>query len=54
MPQASHNTPKRTALEAVLLTDVQLLGLHTCTSEWDALTCDEQMLLEDLIDTANH
>lgn len=53
MPQASHN-PKRTALEAVLLTDVHLSDLHTCTSEWDALTCDEQMLLEDLIETANH
>jgi hypothetical protein len=43
---------KRAAINA-LFNDVQLLSMDVVrnTSDWDALTCDEQMKLEDLINT---
>ncbi len=44
------NTSKREAL-ASLFTEVNALEtLFTCSSEWDALTCEEQMLVEQTIE----
>lgn len=44
---------KKAQMASALFSDVQLLGSYlTCTAEWDALTCDEQMTLEDLVNTA--
>ena len=47
-----HNTSKQTAMNA-LFNDVQFLSMDVVrnTSQWDALTCDEQMRLEDLVNT---
>jgi hypothetical protein len=38
-------------MASALFNDVQFLGLDTFRqcAEWDALSCDEQMRLEDLI-----
>jgi hypothetical protein len=51
------NTSKQTAINA-LFNDVQFLSFYEVhmdafrgSSEWDALTCDEQMRLEDLVNT---
>lgn len=44
---------KKAQMASALFNDVQLLGSHvSTTAEWDALPCDEQMRLEDLIGTA--
>lgn len=44
------NTSKREAI-ASLFTEVNTLGnLFTCSAEWDALTCEEQMLVEQAIE----
>jgi hypothetical protein len=48
--QHTANTPKREAM-ASLFTEVNTLGtLITCSAEWDALTCEEQMLVEQAIE----
>ena len=55
LSQMLHSTQqrKKAQMASALFNDVQLLGSAvTCTAEWDALTCDEQMRLEDLIATA--
>lgn len=45
---------KKAQMASALFNDVQLLGSTvTCTAEFDLLSCDEQMKLEDLIGTAN-
>ena len=44
---------KKAQMASALFNDVQLLGSTvTCTAEFDLLSCDEQMRLEDLIATA--
>ena len=44
---------KKAQMASALFNDVQLLGSTvTCTAEFDLLSCDEQMRLEDLIGTA--
>ena len=42
---------KKAQMASALFNDVQLLGLDTFRqcAEWDTLSCDEQMRLEDLI-----
>ena len=41
---------KKAQMASALFNDVQLLGSAiTCTASFDALTCDDQMRLEDLI-----
>ena len=41
---------KKAQMASALFNDVQLLGsAFTCTASFDALSCDEQMRLEDLI-----
>jgi hypothetical protein len=41
---------KKAQMASALFNDVQLLGSAiTCTSDFDALSCDDQMRLEDLI-----
>jgi len=51
----SHNTDtqrKKAQMASALFSDIQLFGSAiTCTAEWDALPCDEQMRLEDLVGT---
>ena len=45
---------KKAQMASALFNDVQLLGSAvTCTAEFDLLSCDEQMKLEDLIGAAN-
>ena len=48
-------SPKRNKQAAMnaLFNDVQFFGMDVVrnTSQWDALTCDEQMRLEDLVGT---
>jgi len=45
---------KKAQMASALFNDVQFLSMDCIrnTAEWDALTCDEQMRLEDLIATA--
>jgi|TARA_R100000231_G_C5270538_1_gene148512 hypothetical protein len=49
---ADTHTPqrKKAQMASALFNDVQLLGLDALrnTEAWDALTCDEQMRVEDL------
>jgi hypothetical protein len=55
LSQMLHSTQqrKKAQMASALFNDVQLLGSAvTATAEWDALPCDEQMKLEDLIGTA--
>jgi hypothetical protein len=55
LSQMLHSTQqrKKAQMASALFNDVQLLGSAlTCTAEWDDLPCDEQMRLEDLINTA--
>ncbi len=56
LSQMLHSTTqerKKAQMASALFNDVQLLGSAlTCTAEWDDLSCDEQMRLEDLIATA--
>ena len=55
LSQMLHSTQqrKKAQMASALFNDVQLLGSAlTCTAEWDALPCDGQMKLEDLIGTA--
>lgn len=54
---AMQNTSKHTAMTA-LFNDVQFLNFYGAhmdafrnCAQWDALTCDEQMRLEDLVNT---
>jgi hypothetical protein len=45
---------KKAQMASALFNDVQLLGSAiTCTSDFDALSCDDQMRLEDLIGGEN-
>lgn len=45
---------KKAQMASALFNDVQLLGLDAIrnTEAWDALSCDQQMRLEDLAGTA--
>jgi hypothetical protein len=45
---------KKAQMASALFNDVQLLGLDTFRqcAEWDTLTCDEQMRLEDLVNSS--
>ena len=45
---------KKAQMASALFNDVQLFGLDTFRqcAEWDTLTCDEQMRLEDLVNSA--
>ena len=53
MHNSTNTERKKAQMASALFNDVQLLGSAvTCTAEWDALPCDEQMKLEDLIGTA--
>ena len=55
LSQMLHSTQqrKKAQMASALFNDVQLLGSHvTATAEWESMTCDEQMKLEDLIGTA--
>lgn len=53
MLHSTNTERKKAQMASALFNDVQLLGSAlTCTAEWDALPCDEQMKLEDLIGTA--
>jgi len=42
---------KKAQMASALFNDVQLLGIDTFRqcAEWDTLSCDEQMRLEDLV-----
>jgi hypothetical protein len=43
---------KKAQMASAFFNDIQLFGSAiTCTAEWDALSCDEQMRLEDLVGT---
>jgi len=54
MLHSTNTERKKAQMASALFNDVQLLGSTlTCTAEWDALCCDEQMRLEDLIGTGN-
>ena len=46
---------KKAQMASALFNDVQFLSMDCIrnTAEWDALTCDEQMRLEDLVNTAS-
>jgi len=53
----SHNTDtqrKKAQMASALFNDVQLLGFDAIrnTADWDALSCDDQMRLEDLVGQA--
>ena len=55
MVQNTSTTERKKALMAsALFNDVQFFGLDAFrnTEAWEALTCDEQMRLEDLVNTA--
>ena len=44
---------KKAQMASALFNDVQLLGSTvTCTAEFDLLSCDEQMRLVDLVNSA--
>ena len=44
---------KKAQMASALFDDVQLLGSTvTCTAEFDLLSCDEQMRLVDLVNSA--
>ena len=45
---------KKAQMASALFNDVQFLSFEAVrnTAEWDAMSCDEQMRLEDLIATA--
>ena len=45
---------KKAQMASALFNDVQFLSMDCIrnTAEWDMLSCDEQMRLEDLINTA--
>jgi hypothetical protein len=45
---------KKAQMASALFNDVQLLGsVFTCTASFDALSCDEQMRLEDLVNSSS-
>jgi hypothetical protein len=53
MHNSTNTERKKAQMASALFNDVQLLGSAvTCTAEFDLLSCDEQMRLEDLIATA--
>ncbi len=45
---------KKAQMASALFSDVQFLSMDCIrnTAEWDAMSCDDQMRLEDLIATA--
>lgn len=45
---------KKAQMASALFNDVQFLGIDTFRqcAEWDTLSCDEQMRLEDFVNTA--
>jgi len=54
MHNSTNTQRKKAQMASALFNDVQLLGSTvTCTADFDLLSCDEQMKLEDLIGTAN-
>ena len=56
LSQMLHSTQqrKKAQMASALFNDVQFLSMDCIrnTAEWDMLSCDEQMRLEDLINTA--
>lgn len=46
---------KKAQMASALFSDVQFLSMDCIrnTAEWDALSCDDQMRLEDLVNTAS-
>jgi len=55
MPNSTTTQRKKAQMASALFNDVQFLSMDCIrnTAEFDALTCDEQMRLEDLIGTGN-
>ena len=56
LSQMLHSTQqrKKAQMASALFNDVQFLSMDCIrnTAEWDTLSCDEQMRLEDLVATA--
>ena len=56
LSQMLHSTQqrKKAQMASALFNDVQFLSMDCIrnTAEWDAMSCDEQMRLEDLVNTA--
>lgn len=56
LSQMLHSTQqrKKAQMASALFNDVQFLSMDCIrnTAEWESMTCDEQMKLEDLIGTA--
>ena len=56
LSQMLHSTTqrKKAQMASALFNDVQFLSMDCIrnTAEWDAMSCDEQMRLEDLVNTA--
>lgn len=54
MPNSTNTQRKKAQMASALFNDVQFFGLDAFrnTEAWEALTCDEQMRLEDLVNTA--
>lgn len=57
LSQMLHSTQqrKKAQMASALFNDVQFLSMDCIrnTAEWDALSCDDQMRLEDLVNTAS-
>ena len=53
MLHSTNTERKKAQMASALFNDVQLLGSTvTCTAEFDLLSCDEQMRLVDLVNSA--
>ena len=54
MLHSTNTERKKAQMASALFNDVQFLSMDCIrnTAEWDTLTCDEQMRLEDLVATA--
>ena len=54
MPHSTTQERKKAQMASALFNDVQFLSMDCIrnTAEWESMTCDEQMKLEDLINTA--
>ena len=53
MLHSTNTQRKKAQMASALFNDVQLLGSTvTCTADFDLLSCDEQMRLVDLVNSA--
>ena len=55
MRHSTDTQRKKAQMASALFSDVQFLSMDCIrnTAEWDALSCDDQMRLEDLVNTAS-